>query len=202
MTTLSLQIQDAITAAATKYKVLPQVLTSQVIQESNGNPNAIGAAGEIGLMQIKPATAQELGNYNLYDPAQNIDAGAKYLSQMLTANNGDYNSALRGYNAGLQGSINNPNAGQSYANQVLARAFNDQPISSSEAAAGVGVSNAATNASNAIADSVNAGLTKFFAPLGTSVSTFAGKWGLSLIVGGFSIFVLYLGIKKLSDEIK
>ena len=54
----------------------------------------------MGLMQLMPATARELGADDPFDPAQNIDAGAKYLRQMLDLFDQDLEKALMAYNAG------------------------------------------------------------------------------------------------------
>jgi soluble lytic murein transglycosylase-like protein len=89
-----------IDAAAAKYNVDPALLRGLIRQESNFNPNAGSPAGAQGLCQLMPGTAAALGCTNVHDPAQNIDAGAKYLRQQLDAFGGDVTKALAAYNAG------------------------------------------------------------------------------------------------------
>lgn len=67
--------------AAAKYKVDPQVISAMIQQESGGQTGAVSPKGAAGLMQLMPETAKELGVTDPHDPAQNIMAGARYLSQ-------------------------------------------------------------------------------------------------------------------------
>jgi soluble lytic murein transglycosylase-like protein len=94
------QFSDLINGAATKYGLDPALLKGLIRQESNFNPNAKSPAGAAGLCQLMPGTAAALGCSNPLDPAQAIDAGAKYLSQQLKAFGGDPRKALAAYNAG------------------------------------------------------------------------------------------------------
>jgi soluble lytic murein transglycosylase-like protein len=94
------QFSDQINAAAQKYGIDPALLKGLIRQESNFDPNAHSPAGAAGLCQLMPGTAAALGCTNPLDPAQAIDAGAKYLSQQLKAFGGDPRKALAAYNAG------------------------------------------------------------------------------------------------------
>ena len=94
------QFSDLINGAAKKYGIDPALLKGLIRQESNFNPNAKSPAGAAGLCQLMPGTAASLGCTNPLDPAQAIDAGAKYLSQQLKAFGGDPRKALAAYNAG------------------------------------------------------------------------------------------------------
>ncbi len=80
-----------------------------VIYLTSGDPSedvtaelilAAARAGARGLMQLMPATARRFGVTNIFDPAQNIDAGTKYLRFLLDMFDGDVRLALAGYNAG------------------------------------------------------------------------------------------------------
>ncbi len=68
--------------------------------ESAYQTKAQSHKGAQGLMQLMPATANRLGVKNTYDPAQNIEGGAKYLKQLLTLFNNDISLTLAAYNAG------------------------------------------------------------------------------------------------------
>lgn len=87
-----------IQAASEKYGIEPAVIAAIIEQESGGNPNANSPAGAIGLMQLMPRTAEELG-VNPYDPTQNIEGGTKYLAIQLKRF-GSLEMALAAYNAG------------------------------------------------------------------------------------------------------
>ncbi len=80
---------------------LPQWLVSAVIHaESLYNPNAVSRAGAVGLMQLMPATAQRYGVYNRQNPEQNVDAGVRYLRDLLDMFDNNLDLALAAYNAG------------------------------------------------------------------------------------------------------
>jgi soluble lytic murein transglycosylase-like protein len=63
-------------------------------------PCAISAKGAQGLMQLMPDTAQQLAVLDVFDPKENIEAGAKYLKQLIDKYKGDLKLALGAYNAG------------------------------------------------------------------------------------------------------
>jgi hypothetical protein len=96
----SRNIHQTIEQAAQKYGVAPELVHSIVKAESNYQANAVSSAGAIGLMQLMPDTAKEMGVTNPYDVKQNIEGGTKYLKKMLETFDGDLKKALQAYNAG------------------------------------------------------------------------------------------------------
>ena len=94
--------QELITRAAVRAGLPPEIVHSIAKAESGYQPNAISPKGAIGLMQLMPATAAEL-NVDPYDPAQNAEAGAKYLRDLLLKYEHDphqVSKAVAAYNAG------------------------------------------------------------------------------------------------------
>lgn len=100
--TLSLPtaFDSLISAASTKYGVPESLIKAVIDTESSFNPHAVSSAGAKGLMQLMDATAQGLGVSDPFDPAENIDAGVRYLSYQLKRFGGQENMALAAYNAG------------------------------------------------------------------------------------------------------
>jgi soluble lytic murein transglycosylase-like protein len=78
----------------------PRFIHAVIWQESKYENAARSHAGAQGLMQLMPATAQRFGCKHVNDPAENIEAGTKYLSWLLKRFSGDVRLALAGYNAG------------------------------------------------------------------------------------------------------
>jgi soluble lytic murein transglycosylase-like protein len=85
--------------AADKYGLPRNLVRSVMAAESGFATQAVSPKGAIGLMQLMPSTARDLG-VNAQDPAQNVDAGARYLRDLLIKYNGALWHALAAYNAG------------------------------------------------------------------------------------------------------
>lgn len=86
--------------AARTYGVDVNLLKAIAHTESNFNPNATSSAGAMGVMQLMPSTAKNLGIKDAYNARDNIMGGAKVISQHLSRYNGDVSLALAAYNAG------------------------------------------------------------------------------------------------------
>jgi soluble lytic murein transglycosylase-like protein len=85
--------------AARKYGLPSSLVRSVMMAESGFQPRAVSPKGALGLMQLMPATAKQLGA-DPSDPAQNVDAGARYLRALLEKYGGGLRRALAAYNAG------------------------------------------------------------------------------------------------------
>lgn len=93
-------IVELITAEAQRQGLEPSIALAVAQQESGFNQAARGAAGEIGVFQLMPATAKDLG-VNPLNLMENIQGGIRYLRMGLNAFSGDLAKALAAYNAGI-----------------------------------------------------------------------------------------------------
>jgi soluble lytic murein transglycosylase-like protein len=91
---------DLIVEHAHLNDVRPDLVRAVVQVESGFNPRARSAKGALGLMQLMPATMQEFGVQNPFDPADNVRAGVAYLRQLLDRYDNNETLALAAYNAG------------------------------------------------------------------------------------------------------
>lgn len=114
---------DYLVRKSVEYGVDSRLVAALISAESGGNQSAVSPAGAIGVGQLMPETAKELG-VNPYDKLQNIDGTIKYLAQMLQRFGGDVSKALAAYNAGA-GAVEAYNgvppysATQAYVNNVI-----------------------------------------------------------------------------------
>ena len=85
---------------AAQNNLEPSLVKAVIQTESGGNPRSVSGAGAMGLMQLMPANVKEANISDPFDPEQNIAAGTKQLSGLLSQYHGDLDLALAGYNAG------------------------------------------------------------------------------------------------------
>ncbi len=94
------EYEGLIDQAAQRYGLEPAVLHGLIEQESDFNPDAESSAGAEGLTQLMPGTASSMGVSDPLDPAESIEGGARYLSQLMSEFGGNTTDALAAYNAG------------------------------------------------------------------------------------------------------
>lgn len=114
---------SAIQQISTRYGIDSSLVKAVIKQESGFNPRAVSKAGALGMMQLMPATARELGVKDPMNPVENIEGGVKYLKMLLNRFK-DVKKALAAYNAGpnfveKNGVENYPSETKDYINKVL-----------------------------------------------------------------------------------
>lgn len=93
-------MSELIDALGAEHELDPALIRAVIQVESNFNRKAISPKGAQGLMQLMPATVWRFSVGDVYDPHENIGAGARYLRQLLDLFRGDLTLALAAYNAG------------------------------------------------------------------------------------------------------
>lgn len=93
-------IDSLIDSASKTSSVAPELIRGVMQQESAFRPCAVSPKGAMGLMQLEPGTASDLGVKNPFDPADNVLGGARLLRQLLDRYAGDLPMTLGAYNAG------------------------------------------------------------------------------------------------------
>lgn len=94
--------QPIVFDAADRYRVDPAMINAIIMAESGYNPYAVSEKGAVGLMQLMPATASEMGVEDRLDPTHNIYGGVRYYKKLLNMFEGDIFLALSAYNAGIE----------------------------------------------------------------------------------------------------
>ncbi len=104
------EVADVLIQVSYDYHYDPMFILSVIATESQFNPNTVGKAGEIGLMQIKPDTAEWImkkykkpwkGRAALYDPVYNIQVGALYFKYLKKTLKSDSKLYINAYNVGI-----------------------------------------------------------------------------------------------------
>jgi hypothetical protein len=90
----------AIESSARRYRVDPALVRAVIHAESAFRPAAKSNKGALGLMQLMPGTARDMGVVNVMSPEENIQGGVKYLAWLLEENRGNTTLATAAYNAG------------------------------------------------------------------------------------------------------
>ena len=94
------ELKDIIDSCAEKYNIDSELIRAMIQVESGWDTQAVSNKGAQGLMQLMPRTAAMLGVNNPFDPAQNIEGGVRYISDLTDKYRGDIEKALAAYNAG------------------------------------------------------------------------------------------------------
>jgi soluble lytic murein transglycosylase-like protein len=93
-------LEAVVEQTAKRHDVDANLVKAMIKTESNGNSRAVSSKGALGLMQLMPFTAHDLGVTNVFDPVENVEGGVRYLKSLLTQFGGDLSLSLAAYNAG------------------------------------------------------------------------------------------------------
>lgn len=123
---------DLIRDASEKYGVDEKLIHHVIAVESNFNPRAVSRKQAQGLMQLLPKTAARFSVADAFDPAQNIEAGTRYLKELIEKYKGDLPLVLAAYNAGPEmveryGGVPPFAETQKYVRQITRRLAQENP---------------------------------------------------------------------------
>ncbi len=96
----AIDLEQVVREASNRNRLDPDFVSSVIMAESNFKTHAVSKKGALGLMQLMPATAAQLGVADPFDPRANVEAGAAHLSALLDLYHNDPVKALAAYNAG------------------------------------------------------------------------------------------------------
>jgi soluble lytic murein transglycosylase-like protein len=96
------EFDSIVQETAARHSLRPALVRAVIQVESGFNPRARSPKGAMGLMQLMPATARDLGVRDPYDPADNIRGGVAYLRSLIDRYDGNEDLALAAYNAGAE----------------------------------------------------------------------------------------------------
>lgn len=94
------RLDQLVQTTSARHNVDPALVRAVMQTESGGNPAAVSRKGAVGLMQLMPQTALDLGVKNIFSAQENLEAGVRYLRTLLVRYNGDLDRSLAAYNAG------------------------------------------------------------------------------------------------------
>jgi soluble lytic murein transglycosylase-like protein len=98
--TTAFDLDQVVREASSRNRLDPDFVSSVIMAESNFKTHAVSKKGALGLMQLMPGTAAQLGVADPFDPKANVEAGTAHLSALLDRYNNDPIKALAAYNAG------------------------------------------------------------------------------------------------------
>jgi soluble lytic murein transglycosylase-like protein len=121
------EVPRLLTRTAQRHKISPALVRAVADTESGLEPHRISSAGAMGVMQLMPGTAAELGVTDPFDPRQNIEGGVRYLALLAQRYRGDRSRLLAAYNAGpgavrRTGAVELPDETRAYVRRVAATA--------------------------------------------------------------------------------
>jgi soluble lytic murein transglycosylase-like protein len=117
---------DKLVEQGSQQGVKAELIRAVIAEESGGRPCAVSWKGAQGLMQLMPATSEQFGVKDPFDPRQSVEAGAKLLKQLLSKYNNDVSLALAAYNAGearvdRDGGVPQISETQNYVNDIRSK---------------------------------------------------------------------------------